>query len=111
MITIEKLQAFGVDTIDALNRLMNNEELYLKLINKFICDEKFNKLKEAINSKDLKEAFSLSHALKGVIGNLSIIPLYEIISELTEHLRNNEDTDYTNLIIRYEYLFDKLKTL
>ena len=111
MITIDKLNKFGVDTSDALARLMNNEELYLKLINKFILDDSFNKLKDAINFKNLKDAFYLSHALKGVVGNLSITPLYEIINELTEHLRNNENIDYSIMISRYELLFNKLKTL
>ena len=42
----------------------------------------------------LDKAFELCHALKGVIGNLAITPLYEALSEMTEKLRSREEADY-----------------
>ena len=36
----------------------------------------------------------ICHALKGVIGNLAITPLYEALSDMTEKLRSREEADY-----------------
>ncbi|SHK83420.1 Hpt domain-containing protein [Fibrobacter sp. UWH4] len=58
----------------------------------------FDKLKDSIAAKDLKAAFEAAHALKGVLGNLSLTPLYTSIVEITELLRNNTDMDYKSLL-------------
>ena len=43
-------------------------------------------------------AFEAAHALKGVLGNLSLTPLYEPVQEITELLRNRTEMDYTPLL-------------
>lgn len=43
-------------------------------------------------------AFEAAHALKGVLGNLSLTSIYAPIVEITELLRNNTDMDYTSLL-------------
>ncbi|MDD5942775.1 Hpt domain-containing protein [Fibrobacter sp.] len=58
----------------------------------------FRKLKDSIAAKDLKAAFEAAHALKGVLGNLSLTPLYTSVVEITELLRNNTDKDYKSLL-------------
>ena len=45
-----------------------------------------------------KAAFEAAHALKGVLGNLSLTSIYAPIVEITELLRNNTDMDYTSLL-------------
>ena len=52
-----------------------------------LADANFGKLREAMAAGDAKAAFEAAHALKGAIGNLSLTPLYNPISELTERLR------------------------
>ena len=95
MITIETLKNNGADIEAGLSRCLGKEDLYLKLINMGISDAKFEELGTALLSNDLQKAFELCHALKGVIGNLAITPLYEALSVLTEKLRNKEEADYT----------------
>ena len=51
-------------------------------------------MKEALEKKDLNAAFDAAHALKGVLGNLSLTPLVEPTSEMTELLRAGKDEDY-----------------
>ena len=51
-----------------------------------------------IAAKDLKAAFEAAHALKGVLGNLSLTPLYTPVVEITELLRSNTDMDYKSLL-------------
>lgn len=94
MITIEKLNAFGANTAEGLARCFGNEALYLKLVATIPGEGNFDKLKDSIAAKDLKAA----HALKGVLGNLSLTPLYTPVVEITELLRNNTDMDYKSLL-------------
>ena len=87
MITIEELRSSGADVETGLSRCLGKEDLYLKLVGMGLGDAKFEELGAALNGGDLDKAFELCHALKGVIGNLAITPLYEALSEMTEKLR------------------------
>ncbi|MBR5658308.1 MAG: Hpt domain-containing protein, partial [Lachnospiraceae bacterium] len=66
---------------------------------------------ERIGERDLKGAFEAAHALKGVLGNLSLTPLYEIVCEITELLRAQTDTDYLPYLARIAALRADLKVL
>lgn len=95
---IEKLNAFGADTAEGISRCCGSEALYLRLV-KMIPEEKgFDDLKNAIKANDTDAAFAAAHTLKGVLGNLSLSPMYEIASEMTEQLRAHEQTDYTPML-------------
>ena len=94
MLTIDKLQEFGADTEKGLNICMGNEGFYLKLVNMAIVDDGFSRLENAFDNKDLDAAFEAAHSLKGVLGNLSLTPLYNPVAEMTELLRRKEDADY-----------------
>ena len=111
MITIDKLKQWGANTEEGLQRCMNNEALYLKLVNMFLANNSYNELKEAIAHEDLDKAFQASHALKGVLGNLSFTPLYTIIFDLTELLRNRTKMDYSNYLEKYEMSLSLLQAL
>ena len=94
MLTIETLQDFGADTQDGLNRCMNNEAMYLRLVDMALADANFDKLVSAVEVGDKEAAFEAAHSIKGVMGNLSLTPLYKVSSEMTELLRAGEDADY-----------------
>ena len=111
MLTIEKLKQFGADADEGLQRCMNNEAFYLKMVARFLEDKTFDKLKANIEEGNLEEAFKASHALKGVLGNLSLTPLYTIIFEMTELLRNKTACDYSEYIKKYEALYQSLLSL
>lgn len=98
MITIEKLKEFGADTEEGLGRCYGNEALYLRLINMIPAEANFDKLKDSLEQGDLDSAFEAAHALKGVLGNLSLTPMFEQCSEITELLRARTETDYTPLL-------------
>ena len=98
MLTIDSLEAFGADTDDALARCMGNEAFYFKLIGKVLDDKNFEVLEQAIHAKDLDKAFEAAHSLKGVLGNLSLTPVYDPVNEMTELLRSRNDVDYTTYL-------------
>ena len=100
MITIDALNEYGADTETGLKRCMGNEALYLRLVSSVPGEPGFEKLKEAVEKKDLDSAFEEAHALKGVLGNLSLTPAFDAVSEMTELLRSRTDTDYAPLLAK-----------
>ncbi len=111
MLTLDSLKNFGADVETGVARCAGKEDLYLKLVQTIPADEKFDSLKDALESKDFDRAFDIVHALKGVVTNLSITPLYDKISELTEYLRNKEDRDYTAILDEILNLKNRLSDL
>ena len=111
MITVENLKQYGANTEEALNRCMNNEMLYLRLVDRFLSQNTFPDLKSAVEKGDLEGAFHVAHSLKAVIGNLSLTPLYDVIYNMTEFLRNRTEMDYNPYIEKYEKLYQELAAL
>ena len=111
MLTIEGLQALGVDTTDGLKRCMQQEEFYYRLIRMALADTKYGELREAISAGDLEKGFEYAHALKGMLANLSLTPLLEPVLEMTELLRARESCDYSGLLSRMDEEREKLLAL
>ena len=98
MLTLEKLRDFGADVEEGLGRCYGNEALYLRLAGMIPAEANFDKLQSALQSGDLDSAFEAAHALKGVLGNLSLTPMYRVCCEMTELLRARTERDYTPLL-------------
>ncbi|MBQ6966804.1 MAG: Hpt domain-containing protein [Lachnospiraceae bacterium] len=98
MITIEKLKELGCNTDEGLTRCFGDESFYLGLVPGAFEKERYEKLDKLIKDGNLNDAFEEAHALKGVLANLSITPLFEMVSEITELLRARTETDYSPLI-------------
>ena len=109
--TLDQLKAFGADTETGLQRCINNEDFYLTLVKKALSDDSFDKLKEAIDTKDYDTAFEISHALKGVLANLALTPLADPVIETMELLRNRTDMDYTPLMDTVLQKYAELKEM
>ncbi len=99
--TIDTLREFGANVDEGLERCMGMEDFYIEMVELGLNDERFDQLGPVLEQKDMQQAFDIVHALKGVIGNLALGPLYETIVEITEHLRAKDDIDY-------KPLYDKL---
>lgn len=111
MLTIDALNEFGANTAEGLNRCMDNEAFYLKLVKMAVKDDSFNKLSDAIAAGDKDAAFDAAHALKGVLANLSLTPIAEQASEITELLRAREDADYPAYLEKLNKMRDDLAAL
>ena len=74
---------------DALARMMN-DALIVRMISKFMNDNAVLKMVSLYENKDYRALFSTAHTLKGVAGNLSLTPLFEIASTITEATRNED---------------------
>ena len=111
MVTIDILNQFGADTKEGLARCLDDEEFYLDLIPEALNRDRYEDIEKYIKDKNLPAAFEVAHALKGVVGNLALTPIYEPISEITELLRAGTDTDYSDLIEKVLSERDRLSAM
>ena len=111
MLTLKTLEEYGADVADGMNRCLNNEAFYLKLVQNAAETTDLASLKDALDQKDLAKAFELSHAMKGVFRNLSLTPLAEPVSEMNEMLRGMEERDYSELFSVIDERMQKLREL
>lgn len=108
MLSIERLQEYGVNTKEGLARCMNMEKFYFRMLGMGLKNDSFEKLGKALEDGNLEEAFEQSHALKGVVGNLALTPIFVPLSEMTEMLRAKKDADYVAMYKPIKELRDKL---
>ena len=90
----ECYEAIGGNYEDVLRRL-RSEALIRKFTLKFLEDQSYPLLKQALGDNNYEEAFRGAHTLKGVCQNLSFDRLYEVSSELTELLRDRREAGDT----------------
>ncbi len=108
MLTLEVLENFGVDTKEGLNRCMNNEGFYFRMIKLGLSNAYFDTLGTALEGGNTEEAFEAAHALKGVIGNLALTPIYDPLADMTEMLRAKKQADYVEIYRPIKEMRDKL---
>lgn len=111
MITIENLRVFGADVAEGVRRCLDDEEFYLDLVKSTIPDERLTELEECLAAKELDKAFEVAHALKGMYGNISLTPIYEPLSEITELLRDRKDVDYSPFLAEAKEQKQKLNDI
>ena len=111
MITIDGLKELGADTAAGMTRCINDEGFYLKMVNMALQDASFDQLKDAIDAGDLDTAFEKAHALKGVIGNVGLTPLFDKLAEVTEELRARKEIDYSDYMVAISSELEKFRNL
>ena len=109
--TLEQLNELGAKTGEGMERCLNNEEFYLRMVGMALGDDGYDKLKEAIEAGDLDEAFERAHALKGLLANVSLTNLLEPVAEMTEELRARNDIDYKAYLDKMFEELGKLRAL
>ena len=98
---IEALHDWGCNTTEALERMLDDEEFYMECLYTVVENPNFEILKKALTEKNAEKAFESAHALKGILGNVGVTPMYELIVEIVEPLRNGH----------WENLMEKFTTL
>lgn len=104
---IEKLREWGCDINGALERFLNDQDLFNECLLMFVEDDNIEELSRHINDENQQVPFVIVHTLKGVSGNLGLTPLYESLVVLCESLRNNK---YDKNSGEYEIVDNNIKT-
>lgn len=95
---LNELENYGVDLTVTLARFIDDEDFYVECLDAFLEDKSFQELKASIDKKNYSEAFSFAHTIKGVVANLGITKLFDLICILVESLREKE---YSNVKSQY----------
>lgn len=90
----ECFAAYGADHRDTMARFLGSESLYLRYLDMLPQDDNLRKLGAALADGDLERAFLAAHTLKGVAGNLGLLPLFRAVCAIVEPLRAREERDY-----------------
>ncbi len=102
----ECYEQIGSDYEDVLGRL-GKKEFVQRFALKFLEDDNFGVLKEALEKEDAEQAFRAAHTLKGICLNLGFQKLYEVSSELTEKLRGRTLEGSQELFLKVEEEYHK----
>ncbi|MCM1266909.1 MAG: hypothetical protein NC302_03315 [Bacteroidales bacterium] len=89
----KQLEENGADVEATLKRFMGNDAIYQKFLGKFPADPNYANLGTNIEAGAFEEAYKCAHALKGVVGNLGLTPIFNKVSDLVEELRNKASAD------------------
>ncbi|MDD4721805.1 MAG: hypothetical protein PHR07_03530 [Acidaminococcaceae bacterium] len=108
---INDLAQWGCNVDTALERFDGDRELYLECLEIFNKDKNFSDLGQLLQAEKYGEAFNCAHALKGVTANLSLAPLLEVITSISEALKqglySKAEENYKVLLIKKQQ-YDKI---
>lgn len=115
--TREILEKMQVDIPSTMQRFVDNEAFYLRMLGKFEKDGTFEALKAHVAQEDYGEAFKDAHTLKGLSANLGLGIMERDIVDLTEMLRNEPfDRDqiqrlYERVAVEYQMCVESIRSL
>lgn len=79
--------ATNIDLEGAKERFMGNEGLFKKFLLRFPQENRYGELKKQIEDNNAEGAFQVAHTMKGVVGNLSLIAVGDVLNPIVEVLR------------------------
>lgn len=88
--TLIILQEAQVNTEEAIARFAGNSGLYKKFLLKFLSDDNYNRIGEAVEKNDITGMEEAAHTLKGVSGNLGMKRLYDACSDMVIRIRRGD---------------------
>ncbi len=98
------LKRWGAQPEEAVHRMVDDEEFYLKVLSGFYRRREWEQLCRNVDEMQFQAAFRVAHDLKGVTATLGLTPLFEAVSEIVEDLREEPVTEQSRerLIIDME---------
>ncbi|KZN54618.1 hypothetical protein N474_02505 [Pseudoalteromonas luteoviolacea CPMOR-2] len=86
-----EIELTGIDVVDGIRRAASNEDIYYKLLEKFVFEqvEEIINLKQAIEIGNYELALHILHAVKGAGANLSMTYLADLAQELEQQIKED----------------------
>lgn len=103
-----------IETESAKERFMGNYPMFSKYLYQFAEKGLLDKLKEALKTGTVEEAFEAAHDMKGVSLNLSLKQIEEPMSIVVEKLRQGElptQEEWNNLEKVYQKTVEGIEKL
>ncbi len=104
----EVLESVGIDYDEAVDRFAGAMDVFEKFLKEMATIKVIEPLQQALTKGETDNAFKLAHTLKGNFGNLSVKPLYSIVSPLVEELRGGNLVEAQKLYIELESQYEKV---
>ena len=82
MLTMNALRGYGADTQVGLARCMNDESLYLGLVEMLMNDRRFEEMCLAVETLGIRHAMHEAHALLETASSLALTPLAEQLEQM-----------------------------
>ncbi len=98
----EILVSVGIDYDEAIVRFSGATELFEKFLKEMAMLKVIEPLQKALTEGKTDEAFAVAHTLKGNFGNMSVKPLFNIITPLVDELKKGNLTEAQKLYISLE---------
>lgn len=77
----------NIDIAGAKERFMGNEGLFKKFLLRFPQENRYEELCKQIEADNAEAAFQVAHTMKGVVGNLSLVAVGDVLNPIVEVLR------------------------
>lgn len=107
----DSLKNWGCDVDGALARFIGDRELDRRCLYTAATDQNFELLPETLRSGEMGRAFECAHTLKGMLANMGLIPLYDIVVRIVEPLRAGEPAELLPVCDELLAARDRLNTL
>ncbi|MDX1670166.1 MAG: Hpt domain-containing protein [Limnobacter sp.] len=100
----------GIDTEEALKRLMGNETLLMTVVRGLIAEfqEGRGRIVADLNEGDFAAVSNKVHRLKGVAANISANEIYELLAQMEEQAKAHDAAGAKLSFANIEVLFDQL---
>jgi len=106
-----------LDVADALERVQDDKELFLELLDIFQEDyvAKRRQLDEFVTANDLEQTSNTAHSIKGAAGNISAHAVHRICARIEQDAEEGKPTDYRALLKeldeQYQLLDENIKII
>lgn len=84
----------GFNETAVMPRFVGDWDFYTSCLQSFLEEDEISQLKKTLEDNDSHESFKHLHALKGVVGNLGLMRMYDDICVMVEKFRNNNTENW-----------------
>lgn len=99
---IDRLRAAGADMDGAMDRMLDDAELYQTCFAMFVDDGAFPALDAALLRQDYTAAFEAAHTLKGVAANLGLTDMVNALGAVSDAIRHGPPASVSKLNQMYQ---------
>lgn len=108
---IKELKDWGCDIDGALERMLNDTAFFIECVKAVNNDESFENLDKALKDGNISAAFDAAHNIKGVSGNVGLMPIQKAAEKIVEPLRIGKIDGLQNYCLELNSKNDELSSI